>query len=69
MSGGPSLVNVTDQMLRVPEVARRLGLDGAAVYLLIADGQLAAGKGDNGMVYVTTKALEDYKRRHAASTS
>jgi hypothetical protein len=55
--------------LRVPEVARLLGLDGAAVYLLIADGELAAGRGDDGLVYVRPDAIEDYRRRHTAATS
>lgn len=58
---------MTEQLLRVPEVARRLGLDGVVVYDLIANGQLTAGKGKNGMVYVAAEAVEDYKRRHAAT--
>ena len=55
--------------LRVPEVARRLGLDGASVYILIADGKLAAGRGDDGLVYVHPDAVEDYRRRHTTATS
>lgn len=60
-------MEMTDQLLRVPEVARRLGLDGRVVYDLIAHGELAAGKGDDGLVYVRESALEDYERRHAAT--
>ncbi|MEX2659184.1 MAG: helix-turn-helix domain-containing protein [Acidimicrobiales bacterium] len=56
-----------DELLRVPEVARRLGLDGVAVYDLIANGELKAGKGKDGMVYVPASALQDYQRRHAAA--
>jgi hypothetical protein len=36
---------------------------------LIAHGELAAGKGKDGMVYVRESALEDYLRRHPAATS
>jgi hypothetical protein len=43
--------------LRVPEVARRLGVDGAEVYGLILDGELPAANGDDGLVYVTAEAL------------
>jgi hypothetical protein len=56
-----------DQPLRVPEVARRLGIDGTEVYDLIFRGDLEAGKGKDGLVYVREEALEDYKRRHAAA--
>jgi hypothetical protein len=38
------------------------------VYDLIASGELAAGKGDDGLVYVREAALADYQRRHAAPT-
>ena len=58
---------MTEQLLRVPEVARRLGLDGVVVYDLIASGELAAGKGKDGLVYVTPEAVEDYKRRRTAA--
>jgi hypothetical protein len=60
-------MEMTDQPLRVPEVARRLGLEGAVVYDLIANGELAAGKGDDGLVFVRESTLEDYQRRHAAT--
>lgn len=56
-----------DELLRVPEVARRLGLDGVVVYDLIATEELKAGKGKDGMVYVRASELEDYQRRHAAT--
>lgn len=58
---------MSDELLRVPEVARRLGLDGVVVYDLIANGELAAGKGKDGMVYVRVSAVEAYQRRHAAA--
>lgn len=59
-------MSMTDQALRVPEVARRLEMDGPDVYELILQGDLAAGKGKDGLVYVRESALEDYKRRHPA---
>ncbi len=59
-------MEMTDRPLRVPEVARRLGLDGPVVYDLIATGELAAGKGDDGLVHVRESAHEDYQRRDAA---
>ena len=58
---------MSDELLRVPEVARRLGLDGVVVYDLIANGELKAGKGKDGMVYVRVSAVEEYQRRHAAA--
>jgi hypothetical protein len=60
-------MEMTDQPLRVPEVARRLELDGPVVYDLIARGELAAGKGKDGLVYVMATAVEDYKRRRTAA--
>jgi hypothetical protein len=56
---------VTDQALRVPEVARRLSIDGTVVYDLIFRGELAAAKGKDGLVYVRESALDDYERRNA----
>jgi hypothetical protein len=61
-------MSVTDEALRVPEVARRLGIDGTEVYDLITQGELAAGKGTDGLVYVRESALTDYERRQAATT-
>jgi hypothetical protein len=49
--------------MRVPEVARRLDLDGAEVYALINRGELRAGKGRDGLVYVSEKAVEHFRRR------
>ena len=57
------------QPLRVPEVARRLGLPGAEVYDLIDRGELAAGKADDGLVYVTEDAVEEFRRNRGASAS
>ena len=57
-----------DPALRVPEVARRLEMPGEDVYELIFQGELAAGKGKDGLVYVRESAVEDYKRRHPAAT-
>jgi len=40
---------------------------GAEVYGLILDGELPAAKGDDGLVYVTAVALEEFQRRHRSS--
>ena len=40
-------------------------MDGAEVYGLILDGELPAAKRDDGLVYVTAEALEEFQRRHA----
>ncbi|MEO7557330.1 MAG: helix-turn-helix domain-containing protein [Acidimicrobiales bacterium] len=58
---------MADPALRIPEVARRLDMDGTDVYELILQGELPAGKGKDGLVYVRKSALEDYARRHAAT--
>lgn len=46
---------MSENLLRVPEVARRLGMDGIEVYTLIERGELPAGKGEDGLVYVTSR--------------
>lgn len=51
---------------RIPEVARRLGIDGSDVYRLIDAGELEARKGPDGLVYVTEDALTEYGRHHPA---
>jgi len=60
-------MQMTDQALRVPEVARRLAMEGSDVYDLILSGELSAGKGTDGLVYVRESALEEYNRRHTAT--
>ena len=62
-----TLVAVTERLLRVPEVARALGIDGPGVYHLIDAGNLHAGKGDDGLVYVSEQALRDYQERQASA--
>lgn len=59
-------MSMTDPALRVPEVARRLEMDGADVYELILQGELSAAKGKDGLVYVRESALDAYKRRRPA---
>lgn len=60
-------MQMTDRALRVPEVARRLAMEGPDVYELILRGDLSAGKGQDGLVYVRESALADYQRKHAAT--
>lgn len=41
---------MSERLLRVPEVARVLDVDGTQVYALIDGGELKAGKGRDGLV-------------------
>jgi hypothetical protein len=59
---------MSERLLRIPEVARVLGLDGPDVYGLIERGELEAGKGADGLVYVSERALRDYRERHAKTS-
>ncbi len=61
-------MSMSERLLRVPEVARALDLEGEAVYGLIERGELRAGKGQDGLVYVPERALEEYRRRKAAAS-
>ena len=56
---------MSEGRLRIPEVARRLGIEGPDVYGLIERGELEAGKGSDGLVYVLEAALQDYRTRQA----
>lgn len=58
---------MSEQLLSVPEVARRLDMDGAEVYGLIERGELPAGKGDDGLVYVTERAVAVFRKGSAAA--
>lgn len=58
-----------EPVVRVPEAARRLGLDGVVVYDLIAHGELLAGKGPDGLVYVRESEVEGYQRRRPSTPS
>lgn len=42
-------------------------MDGPDVDELILQGEMKAGKGTDGLVYVRESALADYERRHAAT--
>jgi hypothetical protein len=59
---------MSDRLLRVPEVARVLEIEGEEVYRLIAAGELQAGKGRDGLVYVAERALQDYQQQRAATS-
>lgn len=62
-------MNVHDELLRVPEVARRLGVDGVEAYALIGCGELAAGKGNDGLVYVRVSEFDECQQRAVKATS
>lgn len=61
-------MEMNERLLRIPDVARILGLDGAEVYALIDRRELEAGKGSDGLVYVRERAVEDYRRRGATTS-
>lgn len=61
-------MSVEERAIRVPEVARALGIDGTEVYGLIERGELAARKGSDGLVYVTQRALRDYLDQQASAS-
>lgn len=50
----------TDVELTVPEVARRLEVDGGDVYRLIFQGVLSAKPGSDGAVYVDAYSVDEY---------
>jgi helix-turn-helix protein len=60
-------MTVEERLLRVPEVARRLNLEGPLVYELIFRGELDAGKGRDGAVYVPERAVEEFARKQAST--
>src|SRR4029079_8495620 len=49
------------RLLRVPEAARRLHIDGVQVYRMSEQGALRAGKGQDGFVYVHEDSVADYE--------
>ena len=51
----------TEVKLTVPEVARRLGVDGGDVYRLIFQGVLSAKPGSDGAVYVDANSVDEYR--------
>ncbi len=61
-------MDVSERAMRVPEVARVLGIDGTEVYGLIERGELEGRKGPDGLVYVREQALQAYKDRQAKSS-
>jgi hypothetical protein len=56
-------MSVTERLFGVREAAAELDMDGVNVLLLIRSGELDAGKGKDGHVYVPEPALRDYQRR------
>jgi hypothetical protein len=61
-------MDVSERAMRVPEVARALGIDGTEVYGLIERGELEGRKGPDGLVYVPEEALQAYRDRQATTS-
>ena len=59
-------MNDTTTKLTVPEAARRLGLPGDDVYRLIFRGVLPGEPSEDGAVYVSAGAVDEYKAKLAA---
>ena len=55
-------MRMSERAMRVPEVARMLGVDGTEVYGLIEQGELEARKGPDGLVYVTDASAAGLSR-------
>jgi helix-turn-helix protein len=64
-----TLTTVSERLLRVPEVARILAIEGTEVYGLIERGELEAGKGADGLVYVAEQAVRAYEERRAGAST
>ena len=58
------VAKVASTGLRSPEVARRLGIDGADVYRLLFAGELEGGPGADGLVYLSEASVEAYLEQH-----
>ena len=58
------VVEVASTGLRSPEVARRLGVDGADVYRLLFAGELEGAPGSDGLVYISEASVEAYLNRY-----
>lgn len=59
-----AVVKVASAGLRSPEVARRLGIDGADVYRLLFALELEGGPGTDGLVYISEASVGAYLERH-----
>ena len=57
------MVELMSDGLRSPEVARRLGIDGADVYRLLFVGDLDGGPGRDGLVYFSEASVDAYLER------
>ena len=58
------VVELASAGLRSPEVARRLGIDGADVYRLLFAGELDGGPGSDGLVYISAVSVDAYLKRY-----
>ncbi len=58
-----------DDAVRTTEAGRQLGVDTAEVYRLIESGELRAGKGADGLVWVLTDSIDAYRQHQSAPQS
>ena len=53
----------TDEIIRIPEAARRLGIPGGELYLLIADRVIPhTREGEHRLPYVRASDIEAYRK-------
>lgn len=62
-------MGMNERLFRVTEAAKELNIAGEDVLLLIRSGELHAGKGQDGRVYVPERALRDYEERRKTGAS
>ena len=55
-----------DDLVSVPEAARRLELDGVHIYELLFAGQIRGGPGADGSVRVSLESIRDHINREPA---
>ena len=61
------MADVTEQLLTIPEVARQLHITVDEALSLVESGQLPAGRGRDGGVYVRLGDLESYRTAHTTA--
>lgn len=58
---------MADDMLRTPEVGRRLGITAGEVYDLIFAGDLDGKPNEEGVVVIAASEVERYRLTHAGT--
>lgn len=59
------MTNMGNETMRLPEVARRLGITTSEVYELVGTERLAVERDDNGWRVVRSDVVEEFARQRA----